>query len=115
MKSTQRSRHRNPARRRPQLEGLEPRQLLATTGRADLLGPAVASITSPPSMYPATAPSSASLTVVQTDPADGASLTNSPVDISVTFDRPIDPFSLTDDLLLDRVAVDGSATPVFGS
>ena len=53
-------------------------------------------------------------TVVATYPAAGAVLANSPAAFRVTFDSPIDPFSLNlGDIVIDRVADDGSLTPAY--
>ena len=53
-------------------------------------------------------------TVLGTDPGPGMILSTPPAAFHVTFDAPIDPFSLgTGDVLVDRVADDGSLTPAF--
>lgn len=52
------------------------------------------------------------LTVVQLDPAAGSVLTQSPSTLTVTFNFPIDPFSLGMDFVLSRVNADGSLTPL---
>lgn len=53
-------------------------------------------------------------TVLGTDPGPGMILTTSPTTFRVTFDAPIDPFSLgTGDVLIGRVADDGSLSPIL--
>src|SRR5207247_4989536 len=52
-----------------------------------------------------------SLSVIAIDPISNAHLTEAPADVIVTFDRPIDPTSLSNsDIQLDQVANDGSLT-----
>ena len=54
---------------------------------------------------------SSTLTVVSTSPGPSSILASSPLDLFVTFDRPIEPFSLgNDDFDLVHVAADGSTT-----
>lgn len=52
------------------------------------------------------------LSVATVDPAPGSSLPQAPSGVTVTFDRPIVPFSIGSDFRLDRVAADGSEAPV---
>ena len=53
-------------------------------------------------------------TVVATNPAPGAVLLNPPAAFRVTFDSPIDPFSLNlGDIVVDRVADDGSLAAAY--
>jgi Matrixin len=52
-----------------------------------------------------------SLSVIAIDPIPNAHLTEAPADVIVTFDRPIDPTSLSNsDIELDQVGSDGSLT-----
>ena len=52
-----------------------------------------------------------SLSVIAIDPIPNAHLTEAPAEVIVTFDRPIDPTSLSNsDIELDQVASDGSLT-----
>src|SRR6476660_8811612 len=52
-----------------------------------------------------------SLSVIAIDPIPNARLTEAPDAVIVTFDRPIDPASLSNsDIQLDQVANDGSLT-----
>ena len=52
-----------------------------------------------------------SLSVIAIDPIPNAHLTKAPADVIVTFDRPIDPTSLSNsDIQLDQVGSDGSLT-----
>ena len=52
-----------------------------------------------------------SLSVIAIDPIPNAQLTEVPADVIVTFDRPIDPTSLSNsDIELDQVGSDGSLT-----
>ncbi len=52
--------------------------------------------------------------VIATGPAGGEALHQSPQALTVTFDQPLDPTSIGfGDILLDRVADDGSLTPVL--
>ena len=67
---------------------------------------------------PGTPPASAGLAVVQTDPASGAVLTQSPTALTLTFNTAFDPFSLSSaavDFELDQVNADGTTTPVDSS
>ncbi len=48
------------------------------------------------------------LSITSADPASGARLAVPPAGLTVTFDRPLLPFSLAADFRLDRVAADGS-------
>lgn len=106
--------HRSFGRCRPRVERLETRLALSTTVVGDLLSPLT------PGPAPATdaatpAPTSPNLSVLSTDPAQGATLTKSTATISVTFDRPIDPFSiLPGDIVVETQAA-GGWTPVFDS
>ena len=52
-----------------------------------------------------------SLSVIAIDPIPNSHLTEAPADVIVTFDRPIDPTSLSNsDIQLDQVGSDGSLT-----
>ncbi|MDR3634517.1 MAG: hypothetical protein P4L84_11990 [Isosphaeraceae bacterium] len=53
-----------------------------------------------------------SLSVAQVDPAAGSSLPQTPSTITVSFNLPIDPFSLNFDFALQQVNADGSVTPL---
>ncbi len=48
------------------------------------------------------------LSIISADPASGATLAGPTAGLTVTFDRPLLPFSLASDFRLDRVAADGS-------
>ncbi len=96
-----RSQHRRPRVWRPDWERLESRLALSTTGTLPPGGGAIVS----------NQPLGPNLTVVATSPADGAILTTSPTALIITFDRPVDPFSLfTNDIHLARVDANGNLT-----
>jgi hypothetical protein len=102
MTSTRHAR-RKVARRRLFLEGLETRQVLSASP-----GPTT-------SLIAPSSPLAGAVSVIGTDPPDGSVLTQSPATITVTFNEPIDPFSLGVDFDLDQVAADGSTTPVLSN
>lgn len=52
------------------------------------------------------------LSVVQTTPALGAVLTQSPTDLLIQFNQPFDPISLGQDIVLEQVSRDGTAMPM---
>ena len=97
----------------PRVERLESRRLFATT--AGTLSVASSLGDHRPRIVAATtgAGQEGGPMVVATDPADGAILGASPRTITLTFDRPIDPDSLGDDLLLLRVGDDGVSAPAL--
>src|SRR5512135_2580546 len=52
------------------------------------------------------------LSVVQTTPALGDVLTQSPTDLLIQFNQPFDPISLGQDIVLEQVSRDGTAMPM---
>jgi methionine-rich copper-binding protein CopC len=63
---------------------------------------------------PQDAPLGPELSVVSTSPSDGSSFISPPGELVLTFDRPVDPGTVTfSDVLLDQVNSDGSLTPIF--
>jgi methionine-rich copper-binding protein CopC len=92
------------ARYRPKLEVLEVRRLFAGSLGDGLSG------TVPPPLSASTTPAAVNLAVVQTSPADGATLSGSPSSISVTFNMPLNPAFVTTDFELEQVNSDGSTT-----
>lgn len=83
---------RHSGRCRPRLERLESRLTLNGSPAGQLL---ITAYVLPISAFDgATDSLSPNLSVLSTDPAAGASLTQGPSTVSVTFDRPVDPFSL---------------------
>ena len=61
-----------------------------------------------------TTPSGSSLSIVSTSPANSAVVTSSPTTLLVTFDRPIDGFTLGNgDFTLMHVGSDGSTSPLL--
>lgn len=97
-------------RLRPGLEHLETRQVLSASLLGSTLG--LPSVHSPVISVSPTANSS--LSIVSTTPANLASLVSSPSTISITFDRPLDDFLVSNnDFVLVHVASDGSTSPLL--
>ncbi len=99
MNRTRRVSRRGTTRRyRPRLEGLEVREVLSVLPGMD----ASAAVIPDPSI---------AVSVVQVDPAPGSVLTQSPTTITVTFNDPIDPFSLLGaDFGLETLDANGNPT-----
>ena len=96
-------------RRRPELQLLEARTLLSTVP-ASFVDVSTTVVSVP---VVDTATSADTLSFVQADPAAGSTVTQPPSTITVTFNLPIDPFSLSPaDFGLDQVNADGSLTPL---
>lgn len=101
MSRTLRPTTRRPGRCRPRLERLETRLPLDASHAGLSLAASIALPISAPDTT--AAPVSPNLSVVTTSPADGATLTAPPAGLVVTFDRPLDPWSLgSNDVVLQR-------------
>jgi hypothetical protein len=99
----ERTARRLRARYRPAGEGLEARQVLSEFGPPFGDGP--------DAWLFGLDPMGGTLAIVGTEPADGATLTATPQQLTVLFDRPLDEFSLgLKDLLLQRLDSDGDVT-----
>jgi methionine-rich copper-binding protein CopC len=106
-----------PTRRRPLVERLESRRLYAVwpeTGAVGLDSLATASLSFAAAAGGTTPTASGeTLSVVQTTPAAGAVLTQSPTSLTIRFDRPFNPASVYQDIELEQVANDGKVTQVI--
>lgn len=104
------------SRSRPRLERLEPRWvcsgmpgasgLAAAYGPAALLEPAGPQSENPPPLSPF-------LTILATDPSNGAAAGTAVSTLTITFDRPLDPGSMFNDLVLLQLDDNGGVTSVF--
>ncbi len=97
-----------PGRLRPQFDLLETRLALSAAG---LDFSASIAPTNAPSVNHA-APTLANLSVTTLNPVLGKTLAGPHSSLTITFDRPIDPVSLSNDFIINRIAADGSATPI---
>jgi hypothetical protein len=100
--------HRRTGRRRLQFDRLEPRLVFSAggspAGSTDTQAPTTGGTGAETSSAPQTEP----LTVALTDPAPGAVLPASPAMLTLVFNRPIDPTTLSTDVIVAQVADDGS-------
>ncbi len=112
MSRTLRLPHRYPGRCRPRLERLESRLTLSAS--SDHFGVAGGGSVS---AFDTTPPTTLGpdLTPVSVSPAPGALLTQSPTVIAITFDRPIDPISLSFNDVLIQEQQGGSWLSLFNT
>ena len=106
---------RRRARPASRLEGLEARHLCSIGDLPGVLGAGAGAATSALVGGAATATASGPgvLRVVATVPASGQALAASPRQLTVTFNEPLQDLSLFDgSLALERLAADGTATPL---
>ena len=112
MSHTLRPLHRKLGRCRPRVERLETRLVMAASATSDVLAFAMSR---PVSAFDGTAPNSLGefLSVALTDPAPGVVVTQPLVSLTVKFDRPIDPSSLSSEDAVLLQQNDGSWVPVY--
>jgi hypothetical protein len=100
--------HQRPKRGlQPSLDSLD-RRLVLNGSATSLLN-----VSGQMTMLPLTASLPNSLTIQSTNPGNSTVIAASPNELSVTFDRPVDPFSLSSqDFDLLHVASDGTTSPL---
>ncbi len=113
MRTTKRSTkadRRLKGRIRPQFDRLEPR--LALSGTNSIL-PSDSGLDGSSTTQSSNSPINSTLSIVSTDPTSSSNLASSPTTLTVTFDRPVDDFSIGNaDFELLHVESDGTTQPL---